>query len=142
MLPYETWANLDKQFQDKMIYLLIKDHSRYTTTEIKYNNYCGPSCVGRLYTNELFPRLVINNDILKVKDNNIYDGELYEDDINLTMSWCGYISRLYDGELMLYVKDDKSVITGFNGDNYFEFKEDKLISGSWPEFLCIYSPKI
>ena len=57
------------------------------------------------------------------------------------MSWNGYLSQLYDGQLCLYMVNNNSYIKGHDKGTAFYFDGVKLITGKWPEFLCLYEPK-
>lgn len=141
MLSPNIWNSLSRQSQLDMFSKLTKNYDRYSTYEDKFKiPPVAPGYVGRLYTNEPFPHVIVSDSTVSISYDNIYNGSCIED--QLEMNWNGYISQLYDGQLHLYAYNiDKASITGINKDEDFEFKGIKLIRGSWPGFLCLYENK-
>jgi hypothetical protein len=137
-MNYAWWSSLSRKNQDDFVDIATDGYTRWETTKFKTSTV-APSYVGRLYTHERFPNFQNNDTIMKINDDDVMDGSIISTSDNLNMSWVGYISVLYDGQLLLYVVDEKiSYIEGTIDDVKFRFQGSKLVIGSWPKFICLY----
>lgn len=102
---------------------------------------CAPDFIGGLYINVPFPSFNDGRTMIQTDENNIFDGRLTYAGM-VTMTWKGYASQLYDGELKVSpVSSETSFIEGVCDGKNFKFVGTRLEYGVWPGFLLIYTNK-
>lgn len=121
--------------------------SDYKETE-KYSGYVtsGPSYIRGLYCDIWIPNYSLDSSFDISSDQE--KGTLYMKDEKkeVAFTWCGYLSRNYDGKLFLYKISDNVKVSGtvkFTGSdiidiNQFMVENDNLTGGTWPKFLYVY----
>lgn len=95
--------------------------------------------IGSMFILGLFQDLPFPNfsdEGYSIETDNL-NGTLHGNEIALT--WCGYASRLYDGELVMKPVTPDARISGTIATQKFGFTRNQLDHGSaWPRFIVMY----
>lgn len=96
-----------------------------------------PSYIPILKNKIPFPTISTDQIYVYVNKLDIFSGQLTLIKLNFEMTWTGYVSCIYDGEMMLSPIIKEASIKGTNNNEEFEFEGGELVKGSWPMFLLV-----
>ena len=103
--------------------------------------------VSCLYCSKAFATMDRENLTIELDEDCIFNGNLIsreKGEIDCQMSWSGYASTIYDGEVHLTQVSPKAIIKGKVGEHppateHFHFEGIEPQNGCvWPGFLCIH----
>lgn len=151
--PEEHWHNIQLKFSDNRGCAIHRS---------KTPDWAYPICLLSDIRDEYFPVRVNfkSGQGVFCSDSNIYDGNLHSHTtvrptsllnpylscqfeegrsaLEAMAAWCGYATRLCNGDLFMWPLSRQSYISGVASNGKFFVEGDCLIEGSLPGALCIF----
>ena len=141
-MQHDAYKALTKEEQSEFFEKACE--KKYSISSTKFPVCTKPDWIPGLYCSIAFPKFDFSeredpSDVfsISVEPADIFAGSLTYVKPDVSMTWKGYASQVYDGQLKLGSMGEGSSIVGRIGPATFEFRGPKLLRGPWPGFLVI-----